>query len=91
MTKKTEIFDIVDENDRVIGQAPRSECHGNPALVHRVAHVLVFNSRGELLLQKRSQAKDIQPGKWDTILGAYVYGRVGADQIPFNHLADFFR
>ncbi len=72
MTKKTEMFDIVDENDRVIGQAPRSECHGNPALVHRVAHVLVFNSRGELLLQKRSQAKDIQPGKWDTSVGGHL-------------------
>ena len=39
----SEMFDIVDEEDCVIGQAPRSECHGNPALVHRVAHVLVFN------------------------------------------------
>jgi isopentenyl-diphosphate delta-isomerase type 1 len=72
MTKRTEIFEIVDENDRVIGQAPRSECHGNPALVHRVAHVLVFNSRGELLLQKRSAAKDIQPGKWDTSVGGHL-------------------
>lgn len=66
------MFDIVDENDRVIGQAPRSECHGNPALVHRVAHVMVFNSRGELLLQKRSETKDIQPGKWDTSVGGHL-------------------
>ncbi len=68
----TEIFDIVDENDKVIGQAPRSECHGNPALIHRVAHVMVFNPAGELLLQKRADSKDIQPGKWDTSVGGHL-------------------
>ncbi len=72
MSRKTEVFDIVDENDRVIGQAPRSECHGNPSLVHRVAHVLVFDSRGRLLLQKRSRHKDIQPGRWDTSVGGHL-------------------
>lgn len=69
---KTEMFEIVDEQDRVIGIAPRSECHGNPALVHRVAHVLVFRPGGELLLQKRSRYKDIQPGKWDTSVGGHL-------------------
>ena len=69
---KTEMFEIVDEQDQVIGMAPRSACHGNPALVHRVAHVLVLNSRGELLLQKRSRNKDIQPGRWDTSVGGHL-------------------
>jgi isopentenyldiphosphate isomerase len=72
VSDRTEFFDIVDEHDRVIGQAPRSACHGNPALVHRVAHVLVFNKRGELLLQKRSRHKDIQPGRWDTSVGGHL-------------------
>ena len=70
--KKNEIFDIVDENDQVIGQAPRSRCHGDPSLIHRVAHVLVFNRDGCLLLQKRAQTKDIQPGKWDTSVGGHL-------------------
>jgi isopentenyldiphosphate isomerase len=70
--KDSEIFDIVDEQDRIIGQAPRSRCHGNPSLIHRVAHVLVFNPAGELLLQKRSMRKDIQPGRWDTSVGGHL-------------------
>ncbi len=65
-------FEVVDENDCVIGRARRSECHGNPALIHRVSHVLVFNSIGQLLLQKRSMDKDIQPGKWDTSVGGHL-------------------
>jgi isopentenyldiphosphate isomerase len=72
MSKKSEIFDIVDENDRAIGQAPRAECHGNPALVHRVAHVLVFDRHDRLLLQKRAMTKDIQPGRWDTSVGGHL-------------------
>ena len=68
----SEIFEIVDECDVVTGTAPRSECHGNPGLVHRTAHVVVISRAGELLLQKRSQHKDIQPGKWDTAVGGHL-------------------
>ena len=35
-------------------------------------HLHVFNSRGELYLQKRPAWKDIQPGKWDTSVGGHV-------------------
>lgn len=65
-------FDIVDESGRIIGSALRRECHGNPELLHRVIHVLITNSKGEFLLQKRSPDKDIQPGKWDTSVGGHL-------------------
>jgi len=67
-----EFFEIVDGNDLVIGEALRRECHGNPRLVHRVAHVLVIDGQQRLLLQKRSRRKDIQPGKWDTSVGGHL-------------------
>lgn len=70
--KGIEYFDIVDDEDRVIGTALRFRCHGDPALVHRVAHVIVVNGRDELLLQKRSPEKDIQPDKWDTSVGGHL-------------------
>lgn len=35
-------------------------------------HLHVFNSKGELYLQKRPEWKDIQPGKWDTSVGGHV-------------------
>ena len=55
-----EIFDGCDGDDRVIGQAPRSEVHRR-GLLHRAVHIFVFNSRGELLLQRRSATKDEFP------------------------------
>jgi len=60
-----EIFDVVNERDEVIGQAPRREVHAG-GLLHRAVHVLVFNARGEVFLQKRSQLKDTAKGKWDS-------------------------
>ncbi|MBI2579978.1 MAG: NUDIX domain-containing protein [Candidatus Aenigmarchaeota archaeon] len=59
-----EYFDVVDENDNVIGKASRKECHSNPKLIHRGVFVLILNSKGQLLLQKRSMKKDLSPGKW---------------------------
>lgn len=70
-----EIFPVVDELGNVIGSATRGECHGGSKLLHPVVHLHVFNSKGELYLQKRPMWKDIQPGKWDTAVGGHVdYG-----------------
>lgn len=60
-----EIFDIVNERDEVIGRKPRREVHRDGDK-HRAVHVLVFNSRGEIFLQKRSMLKDTAKGKWDS-------------------------
>ena len=67
-----EFFDIVDENNKVVGRASRRECHGNPALIHRTVHVVVFHPDGRLLLQKRSLDKDLLPGLWDTAVGGHL-------------------
>ena len=66
-----EIFDIVNERDEVIGQKPRSEIH-RLKLNHRAVHVLVFNSRRELFLQKRSMRKDCFPGRWDSSASGHL-------------------
>ena len=66
-----EIFDVVDDRDEVIGQRTRSEIH-RLGLKHRAVHVLVFNARGELFLQKRSMNKDCFPGKWDSSASGHL-------------------
>lgn len=62
-----EVFDVVDANDAVIGQATRREVHAK-GLWHRAVHVLVFEpgNAQKVFLQKRSMAKDTAPGKWDS-------------------------
>lgn len=66
-----EIFDVVNEHDEVVGKRPRSEVHRD-GLMHRAVHVLVFNARGEVFLQKRSMSKDRQPGLWDSSASGHL-------------------
>ena len=67
-----EMFPIVKADGSIIGAATRGECHSGSKLLHPVVHLHVFNSKGELYLQKRPEWKDIQPGKWDTAVGGHI-------------------
>jgi len=67
-----ELLELVDDHGETTGVAPRSQCHGNPALAHRAVHVFVRNREGLIFLQKRSDSKDVQPGRWDTSVGGHV-------------------
>ena len=66
-----ELFDVVNERDEVIGQAPRSEVHRRK-LLHRAVHVMVVNSSGHVFLQKRSMRKDSFPGAWDSSASGHL-------------------
>ena len=66
-----ELLDVVDEDDRCLAVKTRGEIHAR-GLMHRAVHILVFNRRGEVFLQKRSMHKDEQPGKWDSSAAGHV-------------------
>ncbi len=66
-----EPFDVVDGENRVTGQATRSEVH-RQGLKHRAVHIFIRNKRGELLLQKRSRLKDVHPGRWDSSAAGHL-------------------
>ena len=66
-----EIFDVVDEHDRVVSQATRREVH-RQGLLHRAVHILIGNGAGEWFLQKRSMAKDTHPGCWDSSASGHL-------------------
>ncbi len=86
--KEDELIDRVDEAGRVIGVVRRGDCHGNPDLHHRAVHVFVINARGEYFLQKRSLAKLIQPGRWDTSVGGHVGSGETYEQAACKELAE---
>ena len=71
MNPPEDIFDVVNEDDQVIGQEPRSVVHAK-GLRHRAAHVMVFNAAGEIFLQLRSKTKDNNPGVWDSSCSGHV-------------------
>jgi isopentenyl-diphosphate delta-isomerase type 1 len=67
-----ELFDVVNENDEIVGEATRREVHQDPKLIHRVVHIWIINDKGEILLQQRSMKKDKAPGMWDISCGGHV-------------------
>jgi isopentenyldiphosphate isomerase len=66
-----ELVDLIDDSDRVIGQAPRSDVR-RKNLRHRSAYVLVFNSTGQLFIHRRTPTKDVFPGYWDVAVGGVL-------------------
>ena len=82
-----EIFDVVDEQDEVVGQATRAHVHA-AGLMHRAVHVLVFNARREVFLQKRSLSKDKSPGLWDSSASGHVDHDEAYDACALRELAE---
>lgn len=66
-----EYLDIIDDEDNVVGQASRDDIYSK-RLKHRIVHVLIFNSKGEMGLQMRAARKDWCPLHWSTSVGGHV-------------------
>jgi len=85
MAARNETVLIVDADNNETGSAPRYEMRAK-GLPHRAAYILVFNSQGELFVQKRTMNKDIYPGYYDVAAGGVVmagesYGQSAAREI----------
>ncbi len=82
-----EIFDVVNEWDEVIGHAPRQEVHAR-GLWHRAVHVLVFNQKSQVFLQKRSMKKDTAAGLWDSSASGHLDRGEGYDACAVRELRE---
>jgi isopentenyl-diphosphate delta-isomerase type 1 len=72
MTTQKELLEIFDLEGNYLGLLDRKACHNNPNIAHKAVHVLVFNSKKELILQKRSSQKELYPNFWDTSVGGHL-------------------
>ncbi len=73
MSNQDEMLLTVNENDEVTGTKTRTECHAGDGILHRAITVLLFNSKGEVLITRRSQSKTLWPGFWDASCSTHVY------------------
>src|SRR5262249_32709688 len=72
-----ELFDLISEDDVVIGRVRRGEAHQDPSLLHRSVQVLVFGGDGRLLLQRRSRRKDLFPSYYCAAASGHVMAGEG--------------
>ncbi|MEI6222145.1 MAG: NUDIX domain-containing protein [bacterium] len=72
MQDTDELFDVVDNQDAVVGCAPRHLCHSRVDFTHRAIFVVVFNKQGDIFLQQRSATKDTYPLRWTVSVSGHV-------------------
>lgn len=82
-----ELFDVVDKNDCVVGQAARAEVH-RLGLFHRAVHIFVFDAVGNMILQKRALAKDTAPGLLSTSCAGHVDSGENYDSSAIRELEE---
>src|SRR5688572_29869599 len=63
MLNMNDLVILVDESDNEIGYLDKLEAH-QKGMLHRAFSVLIFNSAGELLLQKRAAHKYHSSALW---------------------------
>lgn len=75
-----ELIDICDDSNNLIGiRKLKSEAHRDGSW-HRAAHIWIYNSQGEVLLQRRAKQKQLYPDVWDVSVG----GHVSAGETPIE-------
>lgn len=62
---------IVDDQDTIIGAAPRAEAHTS-GLTHRISHVILSDGANDLLIQKRSAEREFNANKWTSSASGHV-------------------
>jgi isopentenyl-diphosphate delta-isomerase len=68
----TSLIDVVDEQNQAIGVVRRRDLFRLRANF-RTVHVLIFNSRAELLLQRLTWTRDREPGRWGSSAAGYLH------------------
>ena len=64
VSDQNELLILVDREDNELGFSSKAECHSGTGLLHRAFSVFIFNSSGQVLLQQRSQQKDLWNLYW---------------------------
>jgi isopentenyl-diphosphate delta-isomerase len=69
-----ELIVEVDKEDNVIGKIEKYKAHSDNRVFHRSALIIVYNTKGEVVLHQRSFLKSSGAGQWDVFGGHNNYG-----------------
>jgi isopentenyldiphosphate isomerase len=82
-----ERVDVVDPDDHVVGTVARAVMRRDH-LRHRATFVIVRSSDGRVLIHRRSDDKDLWPGRWDLAVGGVVQAGEDYDEAAVRELAE---
>ena len=87
MNPADELVAIVDGNNNVTGAATRREMRAK-GLPHRATYIAIFNSLGQLHVQRRTMTKDVYPGLLDPVAGGVVQAGESYEESAVRELAE---
>ena len=83
-----EILDLVDKNDKVIGEVVRLQADSNPFFTYRQSSVLIYDSENRLLLHQRCEKKRSNPLYWSVTAVGHVTKGVVPEIIAHRELIE---
>lgn len=83
-----EYLDLVDEKDNVIGRDDRNKIISSETKNYRVINILIFNSKGELIVPKRSGNRRLFPNCYDFSVGGHVQSGESYEEAAYRELQE---
>jgi len=87
MNPADELVAIVDRENNVTGAVTRREMRAQ-GLTHRATYIAIFNSQGQLYVQRRTMTKDVYPGLFDPVAGGVVQAGESYEVSAVRELAE---
>lgn len=84
----TEMLDLVDEHDVIIGQVERKKANQDPSLIHREVGILIVDSQQRVLFQQRSKYKSTLPLVWSISCAGHIGLGQEADRVAHQELKE---
>ncbi|MBD3361203.1 NUDIX domain-containing protein [Candidatus Woesearchaeota archaeon] len=78
---------VVNKKDEKIDETTREICHAKK-LRHRGIHIFIFNKKGEILLQKRSNSKDEYPSYYEASVSGHVLAHENYDDAVLREMEE---
>lgn len=75
-----ELWDILDNNGNITGKITSGSDLKNGEN-HLIIYVYIFNSKNELLIQRRSELKKKIPNIWETVCGSVIAGETSREAV----------
>ncbi len=82
-----EMVEVVDIRDKPLAVIPLTEAH-RQVLLHRAVLVLVYNQEDKIFLQRRSNAKQLFPGRWDLSATGHVQAGESREEAAIRELEE---
>ena len=83
-----ELLDLVDKDNRIIGETTKGEANKNPSLVHREIAIFIIDKNKRLLFHQRSRKKTVSPLTWICSVAGHISKGMNSKEAAHKELIE---